>query len=75
MEIRYESLADLDGFAWDWGKANDGVRVNVSRLVGFCLLIRRAVIDAIGLLDERFGVGCYDDDDYCLRRSRPAIAP
>ena len=37
------------------------------RLIGFCLLIRRAVIEAIGLLDERFGVGCFEDDDYCLR--------
>ena len=67
VEIGYESLTDLDGFAWDWGKAHDGQRVDVNRLVGFCLLIRRAVVDAIGLLDEQFGVGCYDDDDYCLR--------
>ena len=37
------------------------------RLIGFCLLIRREVIDAIGLLDERFGIGCFEDDDYCLR--------
>ena len=34
---------------------------------GFCLLIRRAVIEAIGLLDEQFGIGCFEDDDYCLR--------
>ncbi len=67
VEIGYESLTDLDGFAWDWGKAHDGQRVDVNRLVGFCLLIRRAVVDAIGLLDEQFGVGCFDDDDYCLR--------
>jgi len=67
VETRYEGLADLDGFAWDWGKARDGLTVDVSRLVGFCLLIKRAVIDSIGLLDEQFGVGCYDDDDYTLR--------
>jgi len=67
VETRYESLADLDGFAWDWGKAHDGLRLDVSRLVGFCLLIRRAVVDAIGLFDEQFGVGCFDDDDYTLR--------
>ena len=41
--------------------------VDVNRLVGFCLLIRREVIEAIGLLDEQFGVGCFEDDDYCLR--------
>ncbi len=63
----YESLADLDGFAWDWGGANHGRIVDVPRLVGFCLLIRRDVIEAIGGFDERFGVGCFEDDDYTLR--------
>ena len=67
VEARYESLADLDGFAWDWGGAHEGVRVDVNRLVGFCLLIRREVVESIGLLDEQFGVGCFEDDDYCLR--------
>ena len=70
VEVRYESLSDLDGFAWDWGKANAGALLGVNRLVGFCLLIRRAVIDAIGLLDERFGIGCFEDDDYTLRANR-----
>ena len=49
------------------GQKRDGVIEDVDRLVGFCLLIRREVIDAIGLLDERFGLGCFEDDDYCLR--------
>ncbi|MFI5461576.1 MAG: glycosyltransferase family 2 protein, partial [Isosphaerales bacterium] len=30
-------------------------------------MIRRAVVDAIGLFDEQFGIGCFEDDDYCLR--------
>ena len=67
VETRYEGLADLDGFAWDWGGAHEGVRVQVNRLVGFCLLIRRAVVESVGVLDEQFGVGCFEDDDYCLR--------
>lgn len=33
----------------------------------FCVLIDRRVIDAIGLLDERFGLGTFEDDDYCRR--------
>jgi GT2 family glycosyltransferase len=67
VALRYEDVAGVDGFAWDWGKANGGIVVDTDRLVGFCLLIRRAVIDKIGLLDERFGLGCFEDDDYCLR--------
>jgi len=40
---------------------------NVDFLSGFCLLIKREVIDKIGLLDERFEIGSYEDDDYSLR--------
>jgi GT2 family glycosyltransferase/tetratricopeptide (TPR) repeat protein/2-polyprenyl-3-methyl-5-hydroxy-6-metoxy-1,4-benzoquinol methylase len=66
----YEDLAELDGFAWDWGKRFDGRREAVESLSGVCLLIRREVIDKVGLLDERFGIGCMEDEDYCLRAKR-----
>ncbi len=37
-------------------------------LNGFCLLIRRAVLDAMGLFDEEgFGRGYGEENDYCLR--------
>jgi GT2 family glycosyltransferase/glycosyltransferase involved in cell wall biosynthesis/SAM-dependent methyltransferase len=67
----YTDLDSLDGFAWEHGKQHAGHTQNVDRLIGFCLLIRREVIDEIGLLDERFGIGNYEDDDYC-RRARDA---
>lgn len=37
------------------------------RLAFVCVLIRRAVIDKIGLLDEQFIDYGWDDDDYCRR--------
>lgn len=33
----------------------------------WCCLINRKVIDVVGLLDERFGMGFWDDADYCHR--------
>jgi GT2 family glycosyltransferase len=39
----------------------------VHRLVGFCFMVRRAAYESVGLLDERFGTGCFEDFDYCLR--------
>lgn len=37
------------------------------KLVGFCMLIKREVADQIGLLDERFTPGGFEDDDYSFR--------
>jgi GT2 family glycosyltransferase len=36
-------------------------------LAFFCAMIRRDVIEQIGLLDEAFGPGLGDDDDYSIR--------
>jgi len=42
-----------------WGQSDD-----TERLVGFCLLMRREVYDQIGPMDERYGLGNFDEDDY-----------
>lgn len=44
-----------------------GVYEHTHRIIGFCMLIKREVIDQVGLLDERFGPGGFEDYDYCLR--------
>lgn len=39
----------------------------VERAIGFCLCVNQRVIDEIGGIDERFGAGNFEDDDFCLR--------
>lgn len=46
----------------------DSVEIDFCR--GYCVLIKRAVIDKIGGLDEAYGLGYYDDDDYSVRAIR-----
>lgn len=36
-------------------------------IVGFCMLVRRTLIDNYGLFDEAFGVGYNEENDFCLR--------
>lgn len=71
VPVSYRDLSGLDGFAWDWGKEHHRQIMDLDRLVGFCLLLRREVLERIGELDERFGIGNFEDDDYC-RRTRDA---
>ncbi|PIQ89377.1 MAG: hypothetical protein COV72_03280 [Candidatus Omnitrophica bacterium CG11_big_fil_rev_8_21_14_0_20_42_13] len=37
---------------------------------GFCMLIRREVINKIGLFDETYEVGYFEESDYCRRAQR-----
>ncbi|MDH7602118.1 MAG: tetratricopeptide repeat protein, partial [Armatimonadota bacterium] len=62
-----DSLIGLDDFAQEWADKHRGQRIPVVRVVGFCMLIKKSVIDTIGGLDDRFGLGNFEDDDFCLR--------
>jgi GT2 family glycosyltransferase len=68
-EVGYdtETLAGLAEFAADLAKKKAHVAVPNWRAVGFCILIKRKVITKIGGLDERFGRGNFEDDDFCIR--------
>ena len=67
-EVNYKSKEELQIFAREFAAKNKNSYLQTTeKLVGFCLLIKRAVINKIGLLDETFGIGNFEDDDYCLR--------
>ena len=74
----YQDLSHLDAFAEAWAARNSGRLIATQRLVGFCLLFTREVFEQIGFMDERFGLGNFEDDDYCRRAIlggyRPTVA-
>ena len=54
-----------EGFTWV--SNSRGGRFETGMLSFFCVALRRDVLDRVGMLDENFGLGFYEDDDYCIR--------
>ena len=63
----YQSVDHLDVYAKGFRERNRHRRIPVRRVVGFCMLFRRELVGKIGMLDESFGSGNFEDDDFCLR--------
>jgi len=57
----------LEDFAIQFAKANPENWVYTGFLSGFCLMLTRGVFNEVGLLDERFNWGGFEDNDYLLR--------
>jgi glycosyltransferase involved in cell wall biosynthesis len=69
-EVPYRDLSELHLFARQWRDKHRGKWVRARKLSGFCVLMKRAVYEAIGGLDEQFGLGFFDDDDLAERARR-----
>jgi GT2 family glycosyltransferase len=63
----YAAAGGIDQFAHQFRSQHRFRRVSSRRIVGFCMLFEQTLSASIGLLDESFGTGNYEDDDYCLR--------
>jgi len=66
VTVTYKDIEDLDNFSLEFCSKNKGKYINTLRLVGFCLLTKREVLEKIGLFDEDFFLG-FEDDDISLR--------
>jgi len=68
-EVGYntKTLEDLDTFSKQFAQKKSGKSSPLLRVVGFCMLIKKAVVDKIGGLDTHYGLGNFEDDDYSLR--------
>jgi GT2 family glycosyltransferase/MoaA/NifB/PqqE/SkfB family radical SAM enzyme len=65
--VPYKNMKQMHRFAMQLADKYRGQSDEIFRVVGFCLMARRAVVDRIGGLDEKFGAGNFEDDDFCIR--------
>ena len=63
----YRGVAEVNRFARQWALEHAGEFALVPRIVGLCMVMRRALIDEIGGFDTAFGFGNCEDDDLCVR--------
>lgn len=68
--LDFVTMDEIDAFAEKRAREHAGELRDVARLVGFCVLIRDSVVTELGGLDEAYGIGNFEDDDYCVRALR-----
>ena len=67
IPVGYSDLAGLPPWAAHWVRAHDRETFELPSLAFFCVAMRADLRDSVGLLDERFGIGMFEDGDYCRR--------
>ncbi len=65
INVDYLDIADMDLFALKYTTQNFGkINKEIPVLAMFCVALRRSTIEEVGMLDESYGVGMFEDDDY-----------
>jgi GT2 family glycosyltransferase len=67
IQATYANLEEMQQFAYLFNVSNPLQWEERLKLIGYCMLIKKSVVEQIGLLDEQFSPGNYEDDDYSLR--------
>ena len=67
VEPDYADLADLPASAARRARDHRGRVFDIGVAAMYCVAARRPVLDEVGPLDEAYGVGMFEDDDFAVR--------
>lgn len=67
IEVSYTDIQQMQDFSDGYTKAHKGQSFDISMLAMFCVAFRRGILEEVGYLDEAFGIGMFEDDDYSRR--------
>jgi GT2 family glycosyltransferase/glycosyltransferase involved in cell wall biosynthesis len=70
IPVGYTAIEEMPRWAAEYCRQHDGETFAMKMLGFFCVLLRREVYEKVGEMDEQFGVGYFEDTDYCCRTAR-----
>ena len=69
IDIHYANMESMIAASFKYTSRRKDKLLFVPTVAFFCVAFSRELSDEVGLLDEQFGQGFFEDDDYCRRVS------
>jgi GT2 family glycosyltransferase len=67
LEVACRTYGDFLDIATELAATRAGSSFEIPTLTMFCFAMKRRVSEEVGVIDESFGIGTLEDDDYSLR--------